>query len=264
MRFIAYSMATFLAASSSFAASPACSYKAGDQVTFTKPADYVSVAQANQGAAGEEKGEFETTEDYQKRLEAAKTALGIKPMLLEYPANHDREDSGVTYLADEQQFRVFLGAWSGSLYGINYRYMDKVILSETPISVDSYMASNSYGNQIEVMRKVSDVIAIKSWDTFPKDIGWKLPKTKDGEEGDAIYVPVPIEKAKAFKSRLVTGVEFLPKPPFFSTDDYHVQPTLETPLDITYRYEQFDGVVLCAVLADTDGKVIATVEPIIR
>lgn len=264
MRFIAYSMATFLAASSSFAASPACSYKAGDQVTFTKPADYLPIAKTNQAAVGEEKGEFETTEDYQKRLEAAKKALGIKPVLLEFRTNHDHEDSGVTYIADEQQFRVFMGAWSGSLYGIDYRYMDKVILSETPVTADTYMASNSYGNQVEVRRRVSDVVAIKSWETFPKDIWWKLPKNKDGEEGYSIYVPVPIEKAKAFKSRLVTGVEFLPKPPFFSTDDYHIRPTLESPVDITYRYEQFDGVVLCAVLADTDGKVIATVEPIIK
>ncbi|MGO7402996.1 hypothetical protein [Rhizobium ruizarguesonis] len=269
MKFVAYSLAASLAASSAFAASkstptaPACSYKVGDRATFIKPDDYLPVAKANQQALGDEKGEFETTQDFNKRVAAAQKALAIKPVLLEHPADHDKPDSGVTYIADEQRFRVFVGAFIGTLTGFDYRYMDKVVLQQTQKSKDTYVASNAYGNQKSVERSVWDVIAIKSWNTFPKSIYWKLPK-KDDEEGYSVYIPVPLDQAETFKSGLVTGIEFLPKPPYFSTDTDRVRPKMDWPIDITYNLEQFDGVVLCAVIADKDGRVVKTVEPLIQ
>ncbi|WP_146175692.1 hypothetical protein [Agrobacterium pusense] len=264
MKFAALSIVAFLAASSSFAASPACSYKAGDKVTFTKPADYLPIAKSNKAALGDGKGEFETTADYEKRLKAASAALQIKSVVVEHPQESEDPFSYVKYDADTQKFKIFIGWIVGTLDGIDYRHMDKVVLSETLVSADKYIATNSYGAQAEVDRKVSDVIAIKSWNTFPKDIWWKLPRTADGDEGYSIYVPVPIERAKTFESRLVTGVEILPKSPYYSTDTYRIRPTMERTDDYTYRYEQFDGVVLCAVLADKDGTVVATVQPLIK
>ncbi|SEI19809.1 hypothetical protein SAMN05216228_10492 [Rhizobium tibeticum] len=269
MKFVAYSLAAFLAASSAFAASkaapavPACSYKIGDQATFIKPADYLSVAKANQQKLGAEKGEFETTKDYNNRVAAAQKSLAIKPVLLEHPADYDKPDSGVTYIADEQHFRFFVGAFIGMLTGFDYRYMDKVVLQQTQKSMDSYVASNAYGNQKSVERSVWDLIAIKSWKTFPKSIYWKLPK-KDNEEGYSVYIPVPLEQAKTFRIGLKAGIEFLPKPPYFSTDTDRVHPKMDWPIDITYNVEQFDGVVLCAVIADKDGKVVKTVQPLIQ
>ena len=269
MKFVAYSLAAFLAASSAFAAakasasSPACSYKIGDQATFTTPDDYLVVAKANQQGLGVEKGEFETTQDYNKRLFAAQKSLAIKPVLLQHPADYDKPDSGVTYLADEQQFRFFVGAFIGTLTGFDYRELDKVVLQETETSKDTYVATNAYGNEALVQRSVSDVIAIKSWNTFPKSIYWKLPM-KDGEEGYGVYIPVPIEQAKTFRVGLKAGIEFLPKPPYLSTDTDRVRPKMDWPIDITYNLQQFDGVVLCAVIADKDGEVVKTVQPLIR
>ncbi|MGO7388882.1 hypothetical protein ACCT20_37440, partial [Rhizobium ruizarguesonis] len=85
---------------------------------------------------------------------------------------------------------------------------------------------------------------------------------KDDEEGYSVYIPVPLDQAETFKSGLVTGIEFLPKPPYFSTDTDRVRPKMDWPIDITYNLEQFDGVVLCAVIADKDGRVVKTVEPL--
>jgi len=268
MKFVAYSLAASVAASPAFAAkakstAPTCSYKVGDQASFVKPADYLSVAEANRKGLGEEKGEFETTQDYNKRVQAAQKALAIKPVLLQHPADYDKPKSGVTYIADEQRFSFFVGSFIGTLDGIDYRYMDKVVLQQTETAKDTYIASNAYGQQTSVERSSSDVISIKSWNTFPKSIYWKLPM-KDGEEGYSVYIPVPLEQAKTFKVGLKAGIEFLPKPPYLSTDTDHVRPKMDWPIDITYNHQQFDGVVLCAVIADKDGKVVKTVEPLIR
>lgn len=92
MKFVAYSLAAVVVSSPAFAGTkakptaPACSYKVGDQASFVKPTEYLSVAEANRKGLGKEKGEFETTQDYNKRLEAAQKALAIKPVLLEHPA----------------------------------------------------------------------------------------------------------------------------------------------------------------------------------
>lgn len=269
MKLFVYSLAALLAASSAFAASeassttPTCSYKVGDRATFIKPDAYLSVAKANRKALGSEKGEFETTQDYNRRLAVAQKALAIKPVLLEHPADHDKPDSGVTYIADEKRFRIFVGAFIGTLTGFDYQRMDKVVLQQTETARDTYVASNAYGNQMLVERSVSDVISIKSWKTFPKSIYWKLDP-KGGEESYAVYIPVPLDQAKTFKASLVTGIEFLPKPPYFSRDSDRVRPKMDWPIDITYNLQQFDGVVLCAVIADKDGKVIRTVQPLIR
>jgi len=270
MKLVAYSLAAFLAASSALAASkaapavPACSYQIGDRAIFIKPDEYLSVAKANQQALGAEKGEFETTQDYNNRLAAAEKALAIKPVLLQHPADYDKPESGVTYIADEQRFSFFVGSFIGTLTGFDYTEMDKVVLQQTEKSTDPYVASNAYGNQMTVERSVPDVISIKSWNTFPKSIYWKLPPKKDGEEGYSVYIPVPLERAKTFRVGLKAGIEFLPKPPFFSTDIDRVRPTMRWPIDITYNLEQFDGVVLCAVIADKDGKVVKTVQPLIH
>lgn len=141
--------------------------------------------------------------------------------------------------------------------------MDKVVLQQTETAKDTYIASNAYGQEATVERSSSDVISIKSWNTFPKSIYWKLPK-KDGEDGYSVYIPVPIEQAKTFKVGLKAGIEFLPKPPYLSTDTDHVRPKMDWPIDITYNHQQFDGFVLCAVIANKDGKVMKTVEPLIQ
>ncbi|TAV04515.1 hypothetical protein [Rhizobium ruizarguesonis] len=268
MKLLCYSLASLLAAGSVSAATPktkpaACSYKIGDRAIFMDPAEYLAVAKSNREALGGDKGEFETTQDYNRRTDAAQKALAIKPVLLAHPANYDEPDSGVTYIADEQRFRIFVGSFIGTLDGIDYRYMDKVVLQQTLTNKDTYVAANAYGSQTSVERSDWDVISIKSWNTSPKSIYWKLDSTADGE-GYSVSIPVPLDQARTFKSGLRAGIEFLPKMPFMSTDTDHVRPTADWPKEMTYHHQVFDGVVLCAVLADKNGKVVKTVQPIVR
>lgn len=56
-------------------------------------------------------------------------------------------------------------------------------------------------------------------------------RRKDGEEGYSVYIPVPLEQAKTFRVGLKAGIEFLPKPPFFSTNTDRVRPTMNRPAE---------------------------------
>lgn len=270
MKFVAYSLAALLAGSSiAVAASPkadkeikGCSYKVGSQAVFTSPTEYVEIAKKNRDRLGGEKGEFETTEDYNKRLEAAQKELAIKPVLVENIRQVDEPKDYIKYDADKKRFTVFVGAWIGTLDGIDYRAMDKVVLQSTVTSKDIYVASNAYGQEVPVRRTKSDVVAIKSWKTYPDYIRWKYETNED--YALYVYIPVPAEQAKTFKTGLRTGIEFLPKMPYYSDDKDWIRPKIDSPLDMTYNYQQLDGVVLCAVISDKDGKVVKTIQPVIK
>lgn len=107
---------------------------------MVQPADYIDTAKANQQALEAEKGEFETTQEYKKRMVAAEKALAIKTELFHHPNDYGRPDSGVTYNANEQQFRFFVGSSTGTLNEFDYTSVDKVIFQDTKVSEDMYHA----------------------------------------------------------------------------------------------------------------------------
>ncbi|TCB60165.1 hypothetical protein E0J20_09230 [Rhizobium leguminosarum bv. viciae] len=270
MKFIAYLTAAWFAGTS-FAvaadskdgkAGQSCSYKVGSHADFIAPADYVATAQKNQAALGADKGEFETTEDFNKRVAAAQKEIGTRPVLVETVQDPSDNEGSIKYDADKKRFKVFVGAWINFLDGVSYTTMDKVVLQKTVNSQDRYVASNAYGQEKVVRREDLDLIAIKSWKTFPKDLSWKYETTEDYAFN--VYIPVPPDQAPTFRAGLRAGIEFLPKEPFFSTDVDRVKPELDFPIDMTYNYRQFEGVVLCAVIADRNGNVVKTIQPLIK
>jgi hypothetical protein len=70
---------------------------------------------------------------------------------------------------------------------------------------------------------------------------------------------MPIEKAKRIKDSLQVGIGFRPKTPFTSEGSYSMEPTLEDPTDAKDYIHVLFGDLLCAVVADSTGRVLKTV-----
>ena len=250
-----------------------CPITPGSTVQFTSGS---SLYQSLEAAAPEQ-GEFETTAAYQARVSVAQQKLELnKTVVLEGIYDPDQ----VTYDADAQTFTISAYAWdnkglglkyvfrSGNPYGIEMKYAFKshaMALDSKEETLGTYEASNAYGAATIVERihrtdfGVFDRPAIEYRNSrYQPD--WETTHKTGELQAPAIVLNVPINEAPDIKRTMRVGVLVQPKPPYVATGTYSSEPTITNPRDEIVDTNLIVGDMLCAVLSDSEGRVLKTIE----
>ncbi len=250
-----------------------CSTKVGARIELSAPA---LVAQ-KLSAAGDTKGEFETTAEFQARVATSHANATGQKIVVE--STLDPEN--MRYDADGGRFELSQYAWantsgsfdklfpSGNEYGVPpVSLIDETHglgLGVTEKVVGTYQASNSYGNSVEVSR--IDRIRYGLFDRVAKkdEATWSFEYPANGSYLDntykhaGVFLTMDPATAKEIKPQLRVGVEFSPKKPFLANGTDYWEPRIDRPTEISETIQAFIGDIACAVITDGQGVVLKTV-----
>lgn len=249
-----------------------CPVSKGQKVIFEAPdAAYLQLTKI---ADGLEKGEFETTSDFEKRKADVEQIEGflLKSKMRPNGPNARNKDDRVTYNADFSRFEIQSGAWDTAwikwekIFQETDRYGSKkytafgVGLENVDTQGKSYLASNLKGQSAlvtKVRRKTYGV-----FDKFKDRTNRQKPQwIGDATIGDynraVLHIPSPTEEAKLLKDKLQIGIYFVPKFPYATSKMNYQKPSVVNPNEVTEEYRVMVGNIKCAVVADESGKVLA-------
>lgn len=221
-----------------------------------------------------QKGEFETTAQYEARRKAAQP-LGL--MLVEVEVNTDRfkydadgqrflintiylEPSDLPFTRDlrEQEQRQML-----EVYGSGYDYHSPVMLMayDRVTSEENYQAQNAYGATFMVTdRKRTKAVVFDNpgrkggkgiYDTFVAE------KKRSDDVGTILSVPANIEVAPSLKGSLRAVAWLEPRPPFFDQRDEYSPATASLPIAETTDYRIVHADLKCFGIRDSEGNLLA-------
>lgn len=213
-----------------------------------------------------EKGEFETSEQFQAR----KAAIGDPPPLV---IGVDLEPREFSYDADRQVFKVFIPSLEpSSLYRKDYsvraledvlgdyRYGNPVqmkVRSEAAPERE-YEATNGYGAATLVTEK-----QITSWVVFDNKgrhafaNGDNLFQERKKYETAHLEIPVPLDQAPAMKSQIRMVALIDPRQPLTAEADYRIEPTRQRPRDLRNHYKIVFADIQCVGALDGEGALLA-------
>jgi hypothetical protein len=214
------------------------------------------------------KGEYETTESFQQRLEKSRQNLPAISILLT-----DLNKNFVRYDADSKRLNVANAAFYGAselstgydkigiktrgLYATHYEFPPKAT------KLGGYSGSNAFGASVWVTKL--NVLNRRVFDEgFSDDQTWGKglfagisPRTTV----DVMSIEMSPEEAKAVKSGLTGAIVFVPKPPYFAEGSpSHLPPTIDAPLDTTSVLQVVIADIQCALLVTRANKVLAAIE----
>ena len=237
-----------------------CQGLVGETVAFDSPERVVGFLDE----ADFEKGEFETSEQFEIRLAPIREMLD-GPMTLPVDLSRDY----VVYDADAQEFNVRSWAFPEPQFtltrwhdrkGINLGVLDRVAvtLRERSKTLGSYTATNAFGVAAvvaEVDKTVISAFERASSSTLEEDLFGV------GRGGRRVMgFASPIGEARTVKESLVGGVIFHPKPPFLIKGEYHHDATIHNKRQLS----EYDSVLIgdfeCAFVANADGAVLAATQ----
>lgn len=224
-----------------------------------------AIATLSDTGAGLVKDEFETTAQF----EARRAAAGGAPSSLLVSLTVDPEY--VSYNADTGSFAIQsyavanIGAdWFTAFYGSpHYNTIEHasygniaMVLSSTDRANGTYTGQNAYGASWEVTRVNRTVNAI--FESKPPRYGVNLWGNSSANSSPTWNLPVPVEEARQFKSKLRAAVLIVPKAPFFfeNTQPSSARVTIQNPREITQISRIIVADIQCVVFTDDANNVL--------
>ncbi len=265
---------TLLIASLASNAYGQCPVVSGDNVKIQSPESVWTALQA----ADLEKGEFETTAQF----EARKAQANITPIdMAIIQTTVDRKD--IKYDADNSQFTIVVYAWDNiginwsealspaKSKGLEYGYYGNhgIVLKQIDTFGKQYQASNAYGasttvtemteTSYAVFDRKSDLMGGPKWVT-DFETQTKIAGTEITVDAPAVGVPVPINRAKIIKDKLNVAIAVRPKGIKAVEGLGSFSATISNPYDKREVNRTVIADILCAIITDGSGKVLRTVQ----
>ncbi len=222
------------------ALAPAYSTEALDLTTTKLPAGYMGhdPERLYTALAGKfsEKGEFESTQEYEARLAQARTTPVIANLSLSdtFAGQIDlsKGTHEVRYDADQKVLRVTLELDLAVLDTGSFRYenrLKEIRLKERTKVLDVYTGKTAAGVEREVPKRQMDSweLLFTNFQSFPFKRGKYADVTFDMEL--PIALPMDVPAAKAAKPNLRALAVFQFKEPYIRNYENHVMPTLSLP-----------------------------------
>lgn len=248
-----------------------CPVSVGSQVTFD---NFESITK---GLAGKvvEKGEFETTAQYEERISAARSKPSTSVILentskyksIEYDADKSRFVIRATALGEQSP-----GWWLSTRYakipdGVDIENKNFAVeIGEKQLSQKTYEASNAYGASVTVNSTTSESYVI-----FSRPGGktgkshWEVDdRTKIGDskyKSDVIYLDMPVEQAVSAKDNFKWGVVVTPRAPHYFETVYASEAKVTLPREKMTTYKTLVANIECAIITDDNKKVLKVVLP---
>ncbi|MCA1807044.1 MAG: hypothetical protein LC687_04235 [Actinobacteria bacterium] len=224
------------------------------------------------------KGEFETTDEYDQRSNAAVSSVAASPLIIPV-AVPEKERNGVfVYDADRQVMRVKNYAFSAGIcpglgcLGHDRRGIEAVV-SETEKVTGSYVGTNAFGVKAKVVQSLRTLEVLYEPKDAPKGldsvsrIGWELdhddavfpkPAGVVGYWYPVVEFSIGTDDARKLKPNLRTVVVISPQEPFVvKGTKAPLAPTINLPSSTTVAYTLLVGDVLCGLVLDGSNKVVA-------
>jgi hypothetical protein len=218
-----------------------------------------------------EKGEFETTAQFEARKQASQPpgatllALETDPEWFSYDA--DRELFATRSFYFQPSYLSFIydvrnTPWE-NVYGGSRSYAPVSLSAYEQVTSESeYEAQNGYGAQFMVTAKtVTEAVVFDRpgrqamnamYDTlFTENMG------KTERPGVELLVPVPLADAPRVKSELQAVAWIVPKEPFFDQRQDYSGATTSTPIARTTDYRIIHADIQCFGIRDAAGNVLA-------
>lgn len=209
-----------------------------------------------------QKGEFETTADYNARLAKADTVPVIGNLMPSdvYAFKIDDSVPEFQYDADKQVLHI---GFSNQGWGTQSSWGDGgLLLKQVPQSLDTYTGTNAMGAQVTVAAAKTillelHVINQKRFKFKAKDYGMSGYSVED------LNMPSDIAKlVKPSLGILAVGHLSRQKTGYVSTQDDHSEPTFSNPTDITITHDQINmSVDEFLIYNVVTGDVYSTITP---
>lgn len=219
------------------------------------------------------KGEFETSDEFTKRLEAVAKSITINGYTLQAPiavvvnvrnSIGPTTSVGYSYSADSHELALSVLAKNKKL--INHRIptpgvpdpddtADIIDISWDLEKEAHYIASNAYGASIEVkkqdIKKLGLISSRIDWLTFERNSLYL------SNAPTVARISLPPASASKILPKLSAILVFQPKPPYIAYDYDKQFPTMDFPTERAIRSKYLTGELLGIVLySRSDGKVI--------
>ena len=214
------------------------------------------------------KGEFETTGQYEVRLNSALGSLP-NPLVI---ARELREADQLTYDADKGALTASKFIFNNSGFDVrSVFYHAKVeeftkgagstnlqsVIFQTEKPTDSYIGSNVFGKNIRVQKTSETVFVI--YDRPNRQFIDSLFGSETGNRLGAIQMS-PSE-AKNFKKTYRTALVVVPKRPYLAKATYlSFEPTIEVPEETRTSATVIFADITCGLLMNAKGDVVAAYE----
>jgi len=216
------------------------------------------------------KDEFESTADFEKRLNKAKSKIPDK-FIIPIPIN----SSFIEYDADKRILGVsslaikIVGANYDGVFGFGTDYYEKIkywrfqnidaVVATNSTNVGEYIGQNAFGTSTRVSRVdgLTKVVFERSGERYEGLFFNLRPQSSMIIE----FTEVPPDIAKKFKFSVKTSLVIAPKQPF------HVKgtgpsdaPTIQSPVDRRETLEVIVADIQCVLFADESGEVYGVVQ----
>lgn len=227
-----------------------------------------AIASLSNTGAGLVKDEFETSAQFEARRAAAGGAPAS--MLISVPIDPEF----VTYDADAGAFAIKryavanLGAdWFTAFYGspyyntIEHSSYDNLamVLSSTDRPNGTYTGQNAYGASWQVTRVNRTINAI--FESKSPRYGVNLFGNNSETSAPTWTLPVPVDQAREFKSKLRAAVLIAPKAPFYfeNSQPSAARVTIQNPRDITQISRVIVADIQCVAFTDDANNVLLAI-----
>lgn len=232
-------------------------------VTF----DQAIASLSNTGAAII-KDEFETTAQFEARQAAAAAVPSALVVSLTIDAEY------VTYNADAGVFAIqpyaitnggtdwsdlFYGSPHYDLYRNSYSGDLALVVSRTDEANGTYTGQNAYGASWEITRINRTLSAI--FEGKVPHHGANLWGNSSATNIPTWNIPVPVEQAREFKSKLRAALLIAPKAPFFfeRTKPSSLPVTIQHPRNITETSRVIFADIQCLIFVDDTDNVLLSI-----
>lgn len=218
-----------------------------------------------------EKGEFESTNQYNSRKGAAVAKLGGTLIIRKAP--EDRKH--LLYDADAQQLNIIsyafrnLGFNADALFGPGAPYRGvmessylniDVVIKEDETVTGSYSASNSYGAKTQVskiFRRTRGIFESKA--VYGKDALFPAAQNDSNIAGS---IPMSPQDAMRLKPTLQLAFVVSPKAPYYLSAlyDYPSTPTIRNPREVKNEVSALIADIQCGLVLDPTNTVLGGFE----
>lgn len=214
------------------------------------------------------KGEFETTGQYEVRLNSALGSLP-NPLVI---ARELREADQLTYDADKGALTVSKSIFGNAGFDVrSVFYHAKVeeftkgagssnlqsVIFQTEKLTGSYMGSNAFGKNIRVQKSFETVFVV--YDRPDRQFIDSLFSSQTGNRLGEIQMSP--NEAKNFKKTYRTALVLMPKRPYLAKATYlSFEPTIEVPEETRTSATVIFADITCGLLMNAKGDVVAAYE----
>ncbi|WP_243374599.1 hypothetical protein [Geotalea sp. SG265] len=198
------------------------------------------------------KGEFETTAQYNSRIELedksplfGSVKIGDKLSLV--------ANVGSSYDADNSKLRVDIP----SVDSWRTKYAFGITGQEIYNIRKNYIASNSYGATVEVSEhlQANAILVVNNIQKFNVDSGYS-------KQLEFVLDNFPNEKARKLKNQLMAICVFTLTDPFLGDDGYYLKATMDSPIEaVTSNKLVYGNLEEVILYNDETGEVLTRVRP---